>query len=134
MLTPILFASRRFHLYVSSVIALGCLFLVNVASAQTANTAKLLVLNKPQAKLLIVNPVAKKVIAEVPTGAGPHEVTASEDGKLAFVSNYGNETPGNSISVIDLAAHKELRRHELGALRRPHGIVASHGKVYCTAE
>src|SRR5436853_7426290 len=108
MLTPILLANRRFHLYVSSAIALGCLFLVSVGAEQTANTARLLVLSKPQAKPLIVDPVARKVIAEVPTGTGPHEVTASEDGKLAFVSNYGNETPGNSISVIDLAARKEL--------------------------
>src|SRR5437764_12692330 len=133
MLTPMLFSKRVLHLCIN-VVVLCCLFLVNVASAQTANTARLLVLNKPQARLLIVDPVAKKVIGEVPTGTGPHEVTASEDGKLAFVSNYGNETPGNSISVIDLAARKELRRHELGALRRPHGIVASHGKVYFTAE
>jgi len=110
-----------------------CLLLDAAASAQTSSS-RLLVLIKPQAKLLIVDPVTRKVAAEVPTGIGPHEVTVSEDGKLAFVSNYGEQTPGDSISVIDLAAGKELRRRNLGALRRPHGIVASHGKVYFTAE
>jgi len=94
----------------------------------------LLVLSKPAAKLLIVDPVAKKVIGEVPTGTGPHELTVSQDGKMAFVGNYGAQVPGDSLSVIDLAARKEIRRHNLGALRRPHGMVQSHGKIYFTAE
>jgi YVTN family beta-propeller protein len=94
----------------------------------------LLVLNKPEGKLLLVDPAAKKVIGEVATGNGPHEVTVSADGKLAFVANYGDQTPGDSISVIDLEAKKELRRVNLGALRRPHGIVESKGKIYFTAE
>src|ERR1051326_6317668 len=94
----------------------------------------LLVLNKPEAKLLLVDPTAKKVVGEVATGNGPHEVTVSADGKLAFVANYGDQTPGESISVIDLEAKKELRRVNLGALRRPHGIVESKGKIYFTVE
>jgi YVTN family beta-propeller protein len=94
----------------------------------------LLVLNKPQGKLVIVDPTAKKVIGEVATGVGPHEVAVSADGKLAFVANYGDQTPGESISVIDLESRKELRRVNLGALRRPHGIVESKGKIYFTAE
>jgi YVTN family beta-propeller protein len=94
----------------------------------------LLVLNKPQGKLVIVDPTAKKVIGEVATGTGPHEVAVSADGKLAFVANYGDQTPGDSLSVIDLEAKKELRRVNLGALRRPHGIAESKGKIYFTAE
>ncbi len=94
----------------------------------------LLVLSKPAAELLIVDPVAKKVIGEVPTGTGPHELTVSQDGKMAFVGNYGAQVPGDSLSVIDLATRKEVRRHNLGALRRPHGMVQSHGKIYFTAE
>ena len=94
----------------------------------------LLVLNKPQGKLVIVDPMAKKVIGEVATGTGPHEVAVSADGKLAFVANYGDQTPGDSLSVIDLETKKELRRVNLGALRRPHGIVESKGKIYFTAE
>lgn len=94
----------------------------------------LLVLDKPDGKLLMVDPAAKKVIGEVATGTGPHEVTVSADGKLAFVANYGDQTPGESLSVIDLQAKKELRRVNLGALRRPHGIAESHGKIYFTAE
>ena len=102
--------------------------------AQEAGKSLLLVLIKPQSKMVIVDTAAKKVVGEVPTGTGPHEVTVSADGKLAFVSNYGDRTPGQSLSVIDLSARKELRRVDLGALRRPHGIVQAAGKVYFTAE
>src|SRR5689334_4171156 len=80
----------------------------------------LLVLNKPQGKLVIVDPQSRKVIGEVATGTGPHEVAVSADGKLAFVANYGDQTPGESLSVIDIANRKELRRVNLSALRRPH--------------
>jgi YVTN family beta-propeller protein len=92
----------------------------------------LLVLNKGEANLAIVDPATLKVVAKVPTGNGPHEVAT--DGKLAFVANYGDQTPGNSLSVIDLASQKELRRVDLGSLHRPHGIVAQGGKVYFTVE
>jgi YVTN family beta-propeller protein len=92
-----------------------------------------LVLNK-EGSLAIVDPATRKVLGRVPTGEGPHEVVVSGDGKLAFASNYGSSNPGNSISVIDLAARKELRRLDLGALRRPHGLDFSEGKLYFTAE
>jgi YVTN family beta-propeller protein len=92
----------------------------------------LLVLNKGEANLAIVDPATLKVVAKVATGNGPHEVAT--DGKLAFVANYGDQTPGNTLSVIDLASQKELRRVDLGGLRRPHGIVAQGGKVYFTVE
>jgi YVTN family beta-propeller protein len=94
----------------------------------------MVVLSKPGAKLLLVDPDGRKVIGEVPTGTAPHEVIVSSDGKLAFVANYGDQTPGESLSVIDLSWRKEIRRRSLGALRRPHGLAESHGKIYFTAE
>lgn len=101
--------------------------------AQTP-ASTLLVLNKEEATLAIVDPATKKVLARIPTGEGPHEVAASTDGKMAFVANYGSRTPGSTISIIDLVTQKELRRLDLGALRRPHGIFFSDGKVFFTAE
>ena len=115
---------------VSAAVALAC----SAAAAQTPSGA-LIVLNKEEAALVIVDPSTKKVVGRVPTGEGPHEVAVSSDGKLAFVANYGAQTPGQTISIIDLAARKELRRLDLGSLRRPHGIFfAGDGKVYFTAE
>src|SRR5262252_10431786 len=101
--------------------------------AQTPSPA-LLVLNKEDATLSIIDPGTLKTVAQIPTGEGPHEIAASDDGKMAFVANYGGRTPGNSISVMDLVAQKEIRRVDLGALRRPHGITFAEGKVWFTAE
>ena len=94
----------------------------------------LLVLNKVDATLAFVDPSTNQVVARVPTGEGPHEVVVSTDGTLAFVSNYGAQTPGSSLSVIDIAARKELRRVDVSPLRRPHGLAFADGKVYFTAE
>jgi YVTN family beta-propeller protein len=118
----------------TSVLAGVVLLVSAVANAQTSGPA-LIVLNKDEAALVLVDPQTKKVVGRVPTGESPHEVAVSSDGKLAFVANYGAQTPGQTISIIDLAALKELRRLDLGALRRPHGIFfAGDGKVYFTAE
>lgn len=103
------------------------------AAADTPSPA-LLVLNK-EGTLAIVDPASRKVVAAVRTGDMPHEAAASTDGKLAFVSNYGGgNTPGRTISVIDLAAQKEIHRVDLGVLRSPHGLAFAGGKLYFTAE
>jgi YVTN family beta-propeller protein len=114
-----------------------CMLCIGLAAAATAAetpSPALLVLSKADQALAIVDPVSGKVVAHVGVGEGPHEVTVSTDGKFAFVGNYGQQTPGNTISVIDLVGQKELRRVDLGPLRRPHGIFFAAGKVYFTAE
>jgi DNA-binding beta-propeller fold protein YncE len=103
-----------------------------LAAAELPSPA-LLVLNK-EGSLAIVNPATKAVVGRVRTGDTPHEVAASDDGSLAFVGNYGGTTPGNSLSVIDLRAQKELHRVDLGSLRRPHGLAFAGGKLYFTCE
>src|SRR5580704_8277002 len=105
----------------------------STAQSQTPSPA-LLVLNKAANSLAIVDPATKQVVARIDTGEGPHEVAASGDGKLAFVTNYGAKTPGNSLSVIDLVAQKAIHRADLRPLGRPHGILFADGKVYFTAE
>ena len=112
------------------VAALACA--APLVAAETPSPA-LLIVDKEGA-LAIVNPATREVVAKVRVGEGPHEVEASSDGKLAFVSNYGSSSPGNSISVIDVAGQKELRRLDLGVLRRPHGMAFAGGKLYFTCE
>jgi YVTN family beta-propeller protein len=107
--------------------------LAKLAAAQTPSSA-LLVLNKEDNSLSIVDPATQKTVAQIPTGEGPHEIVASDDGKLAFVGNYGARIPGKTLSVIDLVAQKELHRVDLGALRRPHGLAFADGKLWFTAE
>jgi len=113
-----------------------CLLTAN-SPAQTAKTTQsyLLVLNKAENTLAIIDPQKFDILARIPTGEGPHEVIVSADGKTAFVANYGTQqTLGSSLSVIDLVTRKETKRVDLGALRRPHGIVEAGGKIYFTCE
>jgi len=98
----------------------------NFTAAQTPSPA-LLVLDKEDNMLSIIDPATLKTVARIPTGEGPHEIAVSDDGKLAFVANYGARTAGNTLSVMDLLARTELRRVDLGALRRPHGITFADG-------
>src|SRR4051812_42266908 len=95
----------------------------------------LLVGNKDENSLAFVDPASGKVLGRVATGDGPHEVEASNDGKLAFVANYGSgPNPGSTISVIDAVNMKELRKVDVSPLRRPHGLFFANGKLYFTAE
>ncbi len=112
------------------VLALGALVATaNLAAAQSPAPARLLVLLRDASALAIVDPVAGKVLAQIPTARNPHEVTASADGKLAFVAS-----PSDGISVIDLAAQKEVRRLDIGPRSAPHDVRFAGGKLYFTAE
>lgn len=96
--------------------------------------AELLVLNKGDSTLSFVDPASGRTHATIATGEGPHEIELSSDGKLAFVTNYGASTDGNTLSVVDVQARKEAKRVDLGDLRRPHGLTFSNGKAYFSAE
>jgi YVTN family beta-propeller protein len=111
--------------------------IIAAASTPTAQRApaRLLVLNKEDATLAVVDPVSGTVLGRVPTGQQPHELVASTDGRLAFASNYGTgPAPGHTISMIDIASQKELRRIDVAPLSRPHGLAFANGKLYFTAE
>jgi DNA-binding beta-propeller fold protein YncE len=111
---------------------------VRMGSAQTADVV---VVNKIRSNqnlpgsLAFVNLATGKVVADVPVGREPHEVAVSDDRRYAVVSNTGSyQQPGNSLSVFDVAARKEIYRVDLGPLWNPHGLLASHGIFFFTAE
>jgi YVTN family beta-propeller protein len=102
--------------------------------AQTPSPA-LLVLEKADNMLAIVDPATLKIVGRVPAGPDPHEVESSPDGKLAYISNYGgSDSSLHTISVVDLVAQKALPPIDLGALHSPHGLAFADGKLYFTAE
>ena len=120
--------------YLLTAVMLGLAVAGRVPSAQRAQP-KLLVLNKEDANLAIVDPATGTVLGRVPVGQGPHELVTSTDGKIAFASNYGTgPAPGRTISMIDIAAQNELRRIDVSPLSRPHGLAFVNGKLYFTAE
>ena len=113
-----------------NLLVLACLGRAALYAASTPANA-LLVLEKEQNTLVIVDPATLTIVARVPAGADPHEVAVSDDGKTAYISNYSN---GNTVSVVDLVAQKPLAPIDLGALRQPHGLEFDGGKLYFTAE
>jgi len=109
-------------------------FAAGSAFAQTPSPA-LLVLEKGDGSLAIVDPTSLKIVARVPAGTDPHEIVASDDGKFAYISNYGAfATPQHTLSIVDLATQKPLPGVDLETLVSPHGLQFADGKVYFTAE
>jgi YVTN family beta-propeller protein len=105
-----------------------------VAHAGDTPSPALLVLHKGENAMAIVDPNTGTVLGRAPTGQDPHELAVSEDGTLAFATNYAGGTGGNSLSVIDIASRTERYHLELAPLARPHGLWVAGGKVYFTAE
>jgi YVTN family beta-propeller protein len=115
-------------------VLVSLLLLATVAVAHAARPRLLLVGNKAEDTLSFVDADTRQVLATTTTGRGPHEVAATPDGRKAFVANY--EGAGDSISVIDVEARKELRRIPTDPYRQPHGLaVSSDGRtLYATCE
>lgn len=125
-----------------SLVGLGALSLLAVGAAQ-AQTGRLLVAQKGDRSLTIVDPAAGKVIANVAeNGITGHEVAGSPDGRLAFVPIYGNSgvgkpgTDGNNIVVVDVAAQKLVGNIQFDHGVRPHCAVfgPKDGLLYVTTE
>jgi YVTN family beta-propeller protein len=118
-------------LSLAPAVAVGWLGIANM-TAQSAAPGTLLVLSKADRTLSLVDPVTLKVLAAVPSGPDPHEVTVSTDGRTAYISNYN--AGSSTITVVDLASRKVLAPVDLGPLRAPHGLAFAAGKLWFTAE
>ena len=111
-------------------------FAVLLAATLTCSCAAaqdLLILSKTDHTLALVDPYALTIKAKVPVGNDPHEVVASDNGRTAWVTNYGFGAY-HSLAVIDLLHAKALPSIDLGALTGPHGITFAGGKTWFTAE
>lgn len=83
----------------------------------------LVVANKQEASATVIDLASGRTLATLPTGEGPHEAAVSHDGRWAVVTDYGAQTPGRSLTVIDLDALAVARTVDLGEYRRPHGVL-----------
>ncbi len=91
-----------------------------------ARAATLIVANKAEATVSLVELPAGKVVATLPVGSNPHEVAVSPGGRLALIANYGGPGQagaGSTLTLIDVPAAKVLKTIDLGEYRRPHGLV-----------
>jgi YVTN family beta-propeller protein len=95
---------------------------LSVGTALGPTQGTLIVLDKSDATASLIDPATGDTALKLPTGVGPHEVAVSPDGRTAVVCDYGAQTPGSTLTVIDLAAGAVVRTIDLGEYRRPHGI------------
>ena len=111
-----------------------------------AQTGRLIVTNQADQTTLIIDPNSGQTlftIHEPVTGRDTgHEVTASKDGKQAFVPIYGDSgvgrsgTDGHQMLVIDPATGKITNTIDFGYPVRPHLPVLNpkDGLIYVTTE
>ncbi|HEV8579474.1 MAG TPA: cytochrome D1 domain-containing protein [Thermoanaerobaculia bacterium] len=86
--------------------------------------ATLIVANKAEATVSLVDLGSGKVVSTLPVGIGPHEVAVSPDGRQALIANYGTrEKEGSTLTLIDVPGAKVLKTIDLGGYMRPHGMV-----------
>jgi YVTN family beta-propeller protein len=114
-----------------------------ISSAPATSSGVLLVANKGDQTLGVVDPNAYRQIAIIhETGITGHEVAASPDGKTAFVPIYGDSgvglpgSDGSTIDVIDIAQRKLVHTIDFGHGVRPHCAMFNpkNGMLYVTTE
>jgi len=121
----------------------AALLITAFSSPSSRSNGLLLVANKGDRTLGLVDPISARQIATVAQGGVTgHEVAASPDGKLAFVPIYGNSgvgmpgTDGSTLDVIDLSERKVIHTIDFGHGVRPHCAVLGpkDGLLYVTTE
>lgn len=96
----------------------------------------LLVVNKSDSTVSILDPWTGKTRTTVQVDPGPHEVEMLADGQVAAVASYGSRTePGRYVSLIEVGTGKVISRIDVGEGTRPHGLAAlRNGHILVTAE
>ena len=132
---------------IASLAALTLGFMLPQTDAKSHAAASsggfLLVANKAEHTLGIIDPQSNQQIATVPEeGVTGHEVIASPDGRMAYVPVYGNSgvgkpgTDGTKMAVIDVTEHKLVKTVDFGRGVRPHcpQFGPKDGLLYVTTE
>lgn len=100
----------------------------------------LLVVNRLDDQVDILNGATGEKIGSVKTGAHPHEVALSPDASIAYVSLYrtgtygDNKTPNDKLAVINLKTHS-VEQIPLSPYKAPHAMVVDvMGMLWVTCE
>jgi len=86
-------------------------------------------------QVAVIDPITQDVLAKLPSPQGPHEITLSPDGTLAYVADSGsgpNSPSGNSIVVLDLRTLSVKRTFKV--CESPHDTrVSRNGRILWVA-
>lgn len=112
-------------------LALGLAAALLTGASSCWAQATLLIGNKGEDTLSLVDLPTGRELRRVPTGRMPHEIAPSPRGDQAAVVAYG----GRTIDVFDVATARRVRTIDLGENARPHGLLwLPDGRIVATAE
>ena len=123
------------------LVLLACRFVAEAAVSSAGGLV--LIANKGDRTLGLIDPVAGKQLATIPEdGNTGHEVVASPDGRRAFVPIYGDSgvgkagSDGSLLRVMDLVKREVVGTVDFGKGVRPHCAVMGpkDGLLYVTTE
>lgn len=104
---------------------------LSIIAAAPLAAQTLLVGNKNEDSVSVIDLAMGKERARVATGKMPHEIAVSPDGKQAAVVAYG----GTTIDILDIAGAARRKRIDLAPNARPHGLVwLADGRLLATTE
>jgi len=139
-------STEQYNLYMfcnrSLPLALALAAVPFLASAPSSKGV-LIVANKGESTLGIIDPETGKQVATVPEGGVTgHELIASPDGRTAYVPIYGDSgvgkpgTDGTNMVAIDIAARKVTGNLDFGKGVRPHCPLfgPKNGLLYVSTE
>lgn len=116
--------------------AFALVALLLASDGAAAGPDLLVVVNKSDDTVTVVDANSGVRRATVRVGRGPHEVEVLADRKTAAVSDYGKAgEPGHTVTLMDVDRGVTLGTIDLGEGTRPHGLEAlADGKLLVTAE
>jgi DNA-binding beta-propeller fold protein YncE len=119
--------TRSYFMILPVIFVLAMLPHSRFHAASAASSGLLLVANKGDRTLGIIDPEAGKQVATVAeNGNTGHEVIASPDGRTAYVPIYGDSgvgkpgSDGTNLVAIDIASRKIIGNVDFGHGVRPH--------------
>jgi YVTN family beta-propeller protein len=125
------------------MLGVGMALLAMAGTAGTAQQGLLLVIEKGEESLAVIDPATGKVVTSIhENGVTGHEVAAGPTGWLAYVPIYGDSgvgkpgSNGRNMVVIDLSAREVVASLDFGHEVRPHQPVfgPKDGLLYVTTE
>lgn len=109
-------------MFATRLLPTGLLLMSGILVAGVCLAGELLVGNKSADTVWRLSLDDGRKTGEFRTGEAPHEIAVAGNGRIALVSNYGGQTSGNTLSLLDLVTGKRTRIIDLGEHGAPHGL------------